>query len=316
MDIKEIDLSRYRKTGEGANGESFDSLDDPSVMVKLYNAFYPVQPIFDEQEVAAKVYCLGIPSPEPGEVVSAEGRYGIRFRRVEGKRSFSRMFADEPERTEEFARELARLCKVIHRTECPEGLFPDAKGQFLAMLDAVRDVYTPEEYDWLRGFIATIPDCGTALHGDMHFGNVITTLPLGAPLTCEHESYFIDLGYFASGCPLIDLGMMLNICFFSTDEFVRHDMHISKAQAGQVLRHFLDEYFYHDDCPAARWLPGVGSVDEIIEALRPYYCVKSILITYNLRRVLPEIREELRYQMGIAGAVDKGAAGYFPARRY
>lgn len=291
-----IDLNDFRKSGEGANGVSYDCIGNPEIMVKIYNEGYPVGPIIDELEVAKKVWEAGVPTPEPGDLVTDGRRFGIRFRRIAGKRSFSRIFADEPQRTEEFAREMARFCKRLHARTLPEGLFPDAKEQFRVMLAQLNGI-TEEERAFLRELIDGIPDCDGALHGDMHFGNIITTLPKGAPLSDPHETYFIDLGYFSHGHPLIDLGMMASVCHYSSDEFVRSDMHISKAHAERVFDFFLDEYFFGEDRLAAKWFGDGETLETIKKRLRRSYLVKSILITFNIGSPLPEFLVELRAEM-------------------
>lgn len=297
MDAKLIDLEKdYRQSGEGANGASYDCISEEDVMVKMYFPSYPVGPIFDELEVAKKVYELGIPSPEPGEIVTDGERLGIRFRRIAGKRSFSRMFADEPERTEEFAREMARWCKKLHAVECPEGMFPDAKGQFRNMLAQLKGI-TEQERAFLGSLIDSMPDAKTALHGDMHFGNIITTLPKGAPLSEPHETLFIDLGYFAQGHPLLDLGMMPCVCLYSSEEFIFHDMHIHKDQAQQVFDFFVDEYFFAEDALAQKWFGAGTTLADVKEILRRSYCVKSILVAFNIGSPLPEFLDELHALM-------------------
>ena len=105
-----ISLDDYVLSGGGANGESSDHLHDPSVMLKLYFPGKVRQPL-DEMLLARKVYDLGIPTPEPGDyVVTDDGRYGIRFKRIVGKKSFTRATADEPERVAEFAAQFAEMC--------------------------------------------------------------------------------------------------------------------------------------------------------------------------------------------------------------
>lgn len=276
MDIARIDLADYRQSGSGANGASYDCIADSSVMLKLYNTDYPTDTIFSELEVARKVYEMGVPSPEPGELVTDGERIGIRFRRITGKRSFSRMLADEPERYDEFAREFARCCLKLHATECPAGIFPDAKPQFQKLLEA--DVYLSlEQKAQASAFLNRIPDDSTALHGDMHIGNLISTLPYGAPLSKPHDIYFIDLGYFARGCPLLDLGMMRCICVTSDDEFRQKEMHIDAAMGAKVWASFVDEYF-----------GGRLSVEEADALIIPYQALKCFLIEYNLNGFLPE----------------------------
>jgi len=281
MEAKYIDLSDYRRSGEGANGASYDCISDPSYMVKLYNKDYPVHTIYSEQEVARKVYALGIPSPEPGEIVTDGECIGIRFRRVDGKRSFSRAFADEAERVEPYAREFARMCKNLHNTHCPDGLFPDAKQQFLDLLDADK-TFGPAEHEVLAGFIKSAPDCKTALHGDMHFGNALTTLPKGAPLDSVHETYFIDLGYFAQGCPLFDMGMLYNICLIADEDFRQHDFHEDGKLTEKVWKYFVDEYFFAEDCIADKMFGSGQTAETVSGIIAKYSAVKLLLVEYNL----------------------------------
>lgn len=281
MEILRVNLEDYRKSGAGANGESFDCIADSSVMMKLYNPDYPTETIFSELEVARKVYELGVSSPEPGELVTDGERIGIRFRRIVGKRSFSRMLADEPERYDELAREFARCCLKLHSTECPDGVFPDAKPQFQALLDA--DVYLDaRQKAKASAFLQNIPDARTALHGDLHIGNIISTLPYGAPLSQPHDLYFIDLGYFARGCPLLDLGMMRCICITSDEEFRQKEMHIDASLAAKVWVSFVDEYF-----------GGRLSVEEADALIIPYQALKCFLVEYNLNGFLPPNYVEL-----------------------
>ena len=265
-----IDLSRFLKTGEGANGSSYDSLDDPDIMVKIYNADYPTDTIFSELEVARKVYSIGIPSPEPGVIVTDGDRLGIKFRRIAGKRSFSRAIADEPERIGEYAREFAAYCRRLHEVECPPGMFPDARTQFLNLLDASR-TFDASQKKVMADFLKSVPEAGTALHGDMHIGNVLTTLPCGAPMDQPHDVYFIDLGYFSCGYPLFDLGMMMSICLISDEEFRFENFHITGEQTAKAWEYFVDEYFQ-----------GTKTVSQANALVAPFAAVKMLLVEYNL----------------------------------
>lgn len=284
--MEKLDMSLYVQSGEGANGCSYDMIGNPDVMVKLYNEGYDTSTIFTELEVAEKVFRLGVPSPEPGQIVTDGKRIGIRFRRITGKRSFSRMLADEPGRVDEFSREFARYYKGLHSTECPEGLFPDAKEQFLHLLDADR-LFTTEQKKVIGDFICNVPDCTTALHGDMHMGNVISTLKPGAPLDSPHNVYFIDLGYFARGCPLFDMGMLNNICLYADDEFRYHDFHIHADIARKFWDGFVDEYFFGPDKLGEKWFGKGVDAAAVEKALEPFYAVKMLLVEYNLGGVLP-----------------------------
>ena len=114
MNPVKISLDDYVLSGGGANGESYDHKTDPGIMLKLYFPGKIEQPL-DEMKMARKVFELGIPSPEPGDyVVTEDGRYGIRFRRILGKKSFSRATGDNPELVGEYAEQFARMCLKLH----------------------------------------------------------------------------------------------------------------------------------------------------------------------------------------------------------
>lgn len=270
MEAKLIDLNDYVKTGEGANGSSYDSLKNPLEMVKLYNKDYPTETIYTELEVAKKVYEIGVPSPEPGELVTDGERIGIRFMRIVGKRSHARAISQEPERLEEFAREFGSMCRELHKIECPDGLFPNAKDQYRQLVKAEKS-YTEEEKKRIYAFIDSVPDCKTALHGDMHYGNTLTTLPEGAPFSQKHDTFFIDLGYFSQGYPLFDLGMTLSISLIADEDFRVENFHMSGKQTAKVWDYFVDEYFEGKETPQSAY-------DKVF----PFLALKVFLISFNL----------------------------------
>ncbi len=285
MEAVKINLDDYVQSGAGFNGASYDMKSDPNVMVKLYNEDYPKQPIIDELEVAKKVYELGVASPEPGCLVTDGKRLGIKFRRIVGKRSFSRMLADEPERTEEYARIFARACKNLHATECPKGLFPEAKEQFIDFVKWAKEL-SESEKKVIIDFIESVPECNTALHGDMHIGNAITTLAKGADLNSKYDIYFIDLGYFSRGCPLYDVGMFYNVCNVSDDNFIMKEMHITGGTAREVWNYFVDEYFFADDNLAEKWFGKGANKEIVVENIKKYTAVKLLFVSFNIGFIL------------------------------
>jgi len=281
-EIERIDLSRFEQVGEGANGLSYNSLDDPQVMVKLYNTGYDTSTIFTELDVARKVFDLGIPTPQPGKMVTDGERIGMIFRRVIGKRSFARAISEEPDRYDEFTREFAGYCKNLHTFECPSGVFPDARVDFARMLK-VSGTFSDREKEKIENFLfKAVPECKTALHGDMHVGNVLTTLPKGAPMDTPHDVYFIDLGYFSYGCPLIDIGMIANICNYADDFFLISNMHFDKVMAAKVWKSFADEYFFGPEKLGEKWFGPSASHDNILDLVAPYILLKLLLVEYNI----------------------------------
>ncbi len=283
IEKKLIDLQDYIPSGEGANGESYNSKENPNIMVKLYKSGFDLDAILKEHEIAKKVWSIGVPSPEPGELVTDGTRTGIMFKRIAGKRSFSRMFADEPERIPELSREFARLCLKLHSIEAPEGMFPSAQEDFLMLLGHERH-FSTEQKRRLEDFIRNgIPNSKSVLHGDLHFGNVISTLAKGAPLSSDHSNYFIDLGFFSYGCPLIDIGMTYMICNWSSDDFLEHDFHINRAMAHTAWKNFSEEYFFGEGGMAGKLLPKSISTDMVAieREIQKYTLLKLLLVEFT-----------------------------------
>ena len=167
-----IDLNDYIRTGEGANGASYNHKTDPSIMMKMYFRNFEAAAL--ELELAKKVYAAGIPTPEPGDLVTDGERIGIRFRRIDGKKSYSRACGDEPEKAPEFGREFAQLCKKLHSIHVDTTQFESVKDRLYRMLENNPD-FTSEQKQKLHDFIAAAPDADTAIHGDLQFGNGIFT---------------------------------------------------------------------------------------------------------------------------------------------
>ena len=184
-----IDLNDYVRTGEGANGASYNHKTDPSIMLKMY--FRNFEAAEKELELAQKVYAMGIPTPEPGDLVTDGERIGIRFRRMDGKRSYSRACGDEPEHTEIYAREFAQLCKRLHATHVDTSKFESVKQRLYKMLED-NPYFSAEQKEKIHAFIAAAPEADTAIHGDLQFSNGIFTEHNGV-----RTPYFIDLGDFS-----------------------------------------------------------------------------------------------------------------------
>ena len=272
MEPIKISLDDYALSGGGANGESYDSKTDPSVMLKLYFPGKIQQPL-DEMQKARKVYELGIPTPEPGEyVVTEDGRYGIRFRRILGKKSYSRAVGDNPEKLPQYAAEFAEMCRQLHATQLDTSQFDNVKDAYYRLLEE-NPFFTAPEKDRIGRFIADTPDRDTAIHGDLQFSNAIFA---------GNKRYFIDLGDFCYGNPLFDLGMVYVTCNLSQEAFILETFHMPKSLSMEFWKEFAAAYFGTD-----------RPLSDIDEEVRPYAGLKTLIIERDTRRPMPEIREGL-----------------------
>lgn len=284
MDPILIDLNEYVRTGEGANGASYDHKTDKNIMMKLYLRNFESARV--ELEMAKKVYQLGIPTPEPGDLVTDGERMGIRFRRIEGKKSYSRACGDNPERAEEYAREFAQLCLKLHNTHVDTTQFENVKDRQYKWLND-NPFFTDEEKAKLRAFIAAAPDADTAIHGDLQFSNGIFVEKDGV-----RTPYFIDLGDFCYGYPMFDLGMVYLCCLLNDESWTLEQYHMSNATAARFWDAFADEYFHSHNCPIEGCGPN-ANITEIEKTVRIYAGLKTLLVESCTHRPMPEFRAVL-----------------------
>lgn len=273
MEAIRISLDDYILSGGGANGESYDHKTDPLVMLKLYFPGKIQQPL-DEMKLARKVYNMGIPTPEPGDyVVTEDGRYGIRFRRILGKKSYSRATADEPEKVHQFATEFALMCKQLHATHVETTQFENVKERYYRLLKE-NPFFTTAEKSHLERFIANVPNEDTAIHGDLQYSNAIFV---------GEQRYFIDLGDFCWGNHLFDVAMVYLCCCLSEEAFIQETFHMPKALATQFWECFVPAYF------------GNGIPLKEIEAMiRPFAGLKTLIVERDTQRPMPEFRAALK----------------------
>ena len=269
-----IDLNDYVRTGEGANGASYNHKTDPSIMMKLYFRNFEAAAL--ELELAQKVYAAGIPTPEPGDLVTDGKQIGIRFRRIEGKKSYSRACGDDPEHTEDYAREFARLCKKLHSIHVDTTQFESVKTRLYRMLDNNPD-FTPEQKQKIHDFIAAAPDTDTAIHGDLQFSNGIFVDKDGV-----RTKYFIDLGDFCYGYPMFDIGMVYLCCCLNDEAWTMEQYHMSNAVAARFWDAFAAEYFGPD-----------ANMEEIMKEVKIYAGLKTLIIERDTHRPMPEFRAML-----------------------
>lgn len=274
MEPIKISLDDYILFGGGANGESYDNRYDADLMLKLYFPGKIRQPL-DEMLMARKVYNLGIPTPEPGDyVVTDDGRYGIRFRRIRGKKSYARATGDNPELVEQYAREFADMCLKLHATHVDTSQFECVKERYYRLLTE-NPFFSTQQKDRIGQFISDAPDTDTAIHGDLQYGNAIFA---------GQDRYFIDLGDFCYGYNLFDIGMVYLCCCLSQENFIEETFHMPKPLAVKFWQNFAPAYFGAD-----------RPLKDIEDEIRPYAGLKTLIVERDTKRPMPELRAGMAF---------------------
>ena len=277
--MKTIDLKDYELSGGGKLGESYIRKDNPDILLKLYSTQLEKMGL-DEYERACKVFNIGLPCPEPGEVVrTTDGRIGIQFKRIHGKLSYARALSYHPELLEQYAVEFAELSKKLHSTVPPAGLFPTIKEQYT---DYIKDnpYLTDDERIGIIRYISTLPDADTAVHGDLHIGNVI--------FDESGRKYLIDLSEFSTGSPMFDMGIIYLQCCFIPDEMEMELYHITKDISTKFWDLFVMAYYGADT-----------NIEEFNRQIRPYTLLRMLCVEKMMGYPISYIRPAVHAMIGI-----------------
>jgi uncharacterized protein (TIGR02172 family) len=269
MEPKLIDLNDFILAGGGFMGESYNHRDNPGIMLKLYPLDWAHLAV-KEYDRAGKALALGVPTPEPKDLVKVpDGRMGIIFQRIQGKKSYARAVGEDPSRTEELATRLAALCRTLHSTRVNKEELPSTKEYYINLI-STDPFLTSAQKDKVLRFIADIPEADTALHGDLHFGNAIFR---------GDESWLIDIGEFGYGNPLWDLGIFMSAINYTPEEMIRKLYHTDKSTAIRFWQVFLRAYSGGD-----------RPLKELEEEIKPYAALRSLMVQRVIGRLIPERR--------------------------
>ena len=193
-----VSVEGCEEIGRGANGTIY-RIDQDNV-VKVYNNADALCDIQHEREVAKLALILGIPTAISYDVVKVNGSYGSVFELLNA-RSFSKILATEPEKTDWCVKEYIELLKKIHGTTVPSGKLPDLRETVLSWARFMQD-YLPENAGRkLLSMVEAVPHDDHMIHGDYHTKNVMLQ---------NDEVLLIDMDTLSVGHPVFELASMFN----------------------------------------------------------------------------------------------------------
>ena len=279
-EYRQIDLSTWTKYGEGGNGVTFVSQDEPEVILKVNKpSLSTLEFVMHEFNVSKAVEALGIPIPKAYEIVRVGDSYATISERVKSKKSLSRICCDEPALTETMAGVLCEHGKKLFDTQCNTEVFPSRKAQLSKALEKVQFI-GKKNHRILTDFARTIEDKTTCVHGDFQTGNIIRS---------SEGYYWIDLDRFGYGDPMFDIGHLFLICnVYSSMKQVQEIFHMDEQQLRFFWKAFAQDYTGGEDLAAFNLLAGKFSCLDIV--LR-YEFQKSSLperlfFAFNIRRLI------------------------------
>ena len=251
---QKIELSDYTRSGEGGTAVSYTH-KTRNTLAKLYNPGFEADRAKAEFHTARAVFEMGIPTPEPYRLVTDGERYGAEYELIKGKRSFTRIISEEPERLQEISLTFAEWARRLHATPVPPGRLRSYKEVLIQFYK--EKTLVPEAYKQKAlAFLETVPDAPTCLHGDLQIGNIITD---------GDRTLWIDVGEFSHGTPEWDISIMWIMGVRMGEERANSLFHLTSEQMRAHWNFFLPAYLGTSD-------PQI--LDEYTRRLVPYYAVK------------------------------------------
>ena len=279
-EFKPIRLEDWDLFGGGATAESFYHKTDEHLMLKLFNEGVDSTSSEREYTAAKSISAMGIRVPRAISLVQCGNRLGIIYERVVGKKSFSRLCADNPENIPTYARMFAQEAKKLHSTECDTKVFEPRKKILEGFLSEIHLSLPIREK--IRRVLDTMEPRTTCVHGDLQMGNMIYA---------EGKCYWIDLADFAYGTPLIDLGVLyFNSQVVNNSSKIFELLHMTGPQLDTFWKAFLPEYL------------GTDSPQELKafeKKVRPYAALFVVMAIHTLGEdtLLPELNEKILNQI-------------------
>ena len=169
---KQINLNDYVQTGEGGTSLTYTHKSRPA-LAKLFNPGREAEQAEHEFLMAQAVFQMGIPTPQPLQLITDGKRQGVEYELIAHKRSLTRIISEEPNRLEDVSLTFARMARQLHATKADTKRLPSVKDA-LRRFDQQKDLVSQEYKERALNFLDKAPDADTCVHGDMHIGNVIT----------------------------------------------------------------------------------------------------------------------------------------------
>lgn len=252
-----MNIDDWKISGAGMEGESYISESHPELMMKVYTIDRPASLVEEEFRQAQLLAQMGINTPKVYNLTQWNGRPAIIFQKITNKKSFCSLAGEHPEMIPSLARRMADSIKELHSKSAVGTPFRSYIENIRAILESTT-VYDDEAKSRIRKALDEISkdERHTLVHGDMHYGNIITD---------GQQDYLIDLGDISYGHPNNDIAMFYIVTHYTPGPASEFLFHISLSQAMVFWNEFKLCYYGREI-----------SDQEILDDLKNYLLARAV----------------------------------------
>lgn len=250
-------------SGGGMEGESYVSKSHPELIMKVYTTCQSESAAEHEYHQVSELQQGGISVPKALKVIRFNGHPALISQRILNKKSFCRLAGEKPEMIPELAKRMAAMVRELHGQKLQGGsTFPGALDKYRQLLEC-NTVLDERGKTTVASAIDAIAssETPTILHGDMHFGNVITD---------GNSDFFIDLGDVSWGNPNHDLAMFYITTHYGCDHSFNFLYHVTWPQALGFWEVFKTSYYGREI-----------SDEEVFNELRNYMLARCVWFKHD-----------------------------------
>ena len=193
--LREISVEGKTVLGQGGNGTVY-RLDDETI-VKVYLPEFSQEVIDSERAYSKAAFVAGVPTAIAFDTVKVGDSCGVVYEAMNSD-TLGHAINDEPERRDEYIMKYAELAKKLHSTTVDHDDIQSLKDILAKRANdpILRDFCEDSEIEALKDIVASMKECDTLVHGDLHPGNIMLN---------NGELMMIDMGELSRGVPIYDI---------------------------------------------------------------------------------------------------------------
>lgn len=236
---RHIEADELELVGIGTTGTVY-KLDTDKVL-KVFNDSYSLERIYDEQEITRKIASQGIPCAIPYDIVKVGESYGLIFEFVEavsaGAQLRQALKTKDFETVDNLIASFVDYAKEIHRNELPDNYLPDIKKQYYEFVETYKNIFDPDDYQYIMNILDEIPDSNQFLHGDLNFENIVF---------CSPSMMLIDVAEAKQGDPIFDINIFRALLYLGNQKQDVFDRIGVEEEYFVTMVKRIEELYYSD----------------------------------------------------------------------